>query len=150
MVDMPGMQNRTVKIRRGKRTDFPALMALLAPRAAVAVDGVQIRHWRRLASDPSHDFYVAEQEGAIRGIILVCYIRELRHPGWQAILDIVAPPFTECGIGQALLDFAKERARKRGCQQLMYMLSREGSDFYTSLSPFGFQRVGEVLSCRLS
>jgi N-acetylglutamate synthase-like GNAT family acetyltransferase len=150
MVDMPGMQNGTVKIRRGKRTDFPALMALVAPRAAIAAEGVQIRHWRRLAGDPSRDFYVAEQGGTIRGIVLVCYIRELHQPGWQAVLDIVAPPFTECGIGQALLDFAKERARKRGCQRLIYILSREESDSPASLSPFGFQRVGEVLSCGLS
>jgi len=149
MVEMPGMQNGPVKIRRGKRTDFPALVALLTPGATLAVDKGHVRHWRRLASDPSHDFYVAEHEGAIRGVVLVCYIRELRQPGWLAILDIVAS--TECHIGRALLDFAKERARKRGCQRLLiYVFNREGDAPCTSLIPSDFRRVGEVLSCGLS
>jgi N-acetylglutamate synthase-like GNAT family acetyltransferase len=149
MVEMPGMQNEPVKIRRGKRTDFPALVALLTSEATPAADKGQVRHWRRLASDPRQDFYVAEHEGAIRGMVLVCYIRELRRPGWLAILDIVAPG--ECRIGQALLDFAKERARKRGCQRLlMWGCDRKGDMLCTSLLPSEFRGVGEVLSCELS
>ncbi|HJY82231.1 MAG TPA: GNAT family N-acetyltransferase [Candidatus Binatia bacterium] len=152
MVDMPNMQEGTVKIRRGRRTDFPTLMALLNSQAPPGeAEKRQVRHWRRLASDPSLDFYIAEQEGTIRGIVLVCYIRELRRPGWQAILDVVAPVAAEWGIGRALLDFVKERARKRGCQRLLvYEIEHERDERCASLTQAGFRRVGDVLCCGLS
>ncbi len=151
MVDMPGMQDGTVKIRRGKRTDFPALIALLHSQPPDEATKGQIRHWRRLASDPSLDFYIAEQEGTIRGMVLVCYIRELSRPGWQAILDIVAPASAEGVIGRVLLDFAKERARKRGCQCLLvYEIDHERDERCASLAQAGFHRVGEVLCCGLA
>lgn len=150
MVDMPDMQEDTVKIRRGKRTDLPALATLLTPGLPCEANKARARHWRRLASDPSHDFYVAEQAGTLRGMVLVCYIHELRRPGWQAILDIVAPSPAECGIGQALLAFARKRARKRGCQRLLMCISEgEGNERGDSLVPPEFRRVGEVLSCEV-
>ena len=151
MVDMPGMQDGTVKIRRGKRTDFPALTALLNSQAPHETNKGQVRHWRRLASDPSLDFYIAEQEGTIRGMVLVCYIRELSRPGWQAILDVVAPVSAECSVGRALLDFVKQRARKRGCQRLLvYEIEHERDERGAFLAQAGFHRVGDVLCCGLS
>ena len=151
MVDMPGMQEGTIKIRRGKRTDFPALIALVHSQSPCEANKGQVRHWRRLAGDPSLDFYIAEQEGTIRGMVLVCYIRELSRPGWQAILDVVAPVSEECGIGRALLDFVKGRARKRGCQRLLvYKIAHEGDEWCASLTQAGFHRVGDVLCCGLS
>jgi N-acetylglutamate synthase-like GNAT family acetyltransferase len=150
MVDMPGMQEGTVKIRRGKRTDFSALTALLNAQASCGANKEQLRHWRRLASDPRLDFYIAEQEGTIRGLVLVCYIRELSRPGWQAILDIVAPLSAESSIGRALIDFVKERARRRGCQRLLaYEIEHERDGRCASLAQAGFRRVGEVLCCGL-
>ncbi|HEV8716603.1 MAG TPA: GNAT family N-acetyltransferase [Candidatus Binatia bacterium] len=150
MVDMPGMQEGTVKIRRGKRTDFPALTALVNAQAPCAATKAQIRHWRRLASDPRLDFYIAEQEGTIRGMVLICYVRELSRPGWQAILDVVVPLSAEDGIGQRLLDFVKERARRRGCQRLLvHESNHERAGRYAPLAQAGFHRVGDILCCGL-
>jgi N-acetylglutamate synthase-like GNAT family acetyltransferase len=150
MVDMPGMQDGTVKIRRGKRTDFPALTALLPSQASCGATKEQIRHWRRLASDPRLDFYIAEQEGTVRGMVLICYIRDLSRPGWQAVLDIVAPLSAESGIDRVLLDFGKERARQRGCQRLLvYESGHERDELCTTLAQAGFHRVGDVLGCGL-
>src|SRR5262249_47440955 len=148
MVDMPGMQDGTVKIRRGKRTDSPALPGLLPPPARGGARKEQIRHWRRLASDPGLDFYIAEQEGTVRGMVLICYIRELSHPGWQAVLDVIAPLSADDGIAQALLDFGKERARRRGCRRLLvHEIDHERDGRHAALAHAGFHRVGEVLSC---
>lgn len=144
------MSDRAIKIRRGKRTDFPALQGLLTPAQQAAVSKAQIRHWRRLAGDARHDFYVAEQEGAILGSVLVCYVRGLRHSGWQAILDIVLSPFGPGHIGQALLSFAKTRARKRGCRHLFICsLNERGHDECLPLIRAGFHRAGDVLFCEL-
>jgi N-acetylglutamate synthase-like GNAT family acetyltransferase len=144
------LSEHSVKIRRGKRTDFPALLALLPPANQAETHKAHLRHWRRLASDPRHDFYVAEQKGALLGLVLVCYVRSLRHEGWQAILDVVVSPLSEDTVGQDLLAFAKARARKRGCQQVLFYVPRQRTqDESALLAHAGFHSAGEMLSCEL-
>ena len=150
-----------IKIRRGKRTDIPALRALLNPAGAVTPDisKHETRYWRRLAADPSLDFYVAEYAGRLQGLVLVCYIRRLDYHGWCAVLDFalsgsVAEDLRD-DIGQALINFAKTRARKRGCQQLVVHPSDADSPYRQELlkallTGHGFQSVGSLLSCPLS
>lgn len=145
------MADGTIKIRRGKRTDFPALLTLLPAAQQRQPTKTEVRHWRRMASDLRHDFYVAEQAGAVRGIVLVCYIRTLKHHGWQALLDLVVSAVDHCHIGQKLLAFAKARARKRGCRTLLIYTppDQEEQDARRFLAQAGFSRVGDVLSCEL-
>lgn len=143
------MADGTIKIRRGKRTDFPALLALLPPGQRKGPTKTQVRHWRRLATDLRHDFYVAEQEGVLLGIVLVCYVRSLRHYGWDALLDLVVSPVNACHIEQRLLAFAKARARKRGCRTLLIYAADQEQDKRTPLARAGFSRVGDVLACEL-
>jgi hypothetical protein len=150
MVDMPGMSESIVKIRRGRRTDLPALVELCASTTPTPTDKTQARHWRRLASDPNLDFYVAEQHGAIVGALLICYIRSLREQGWRAVLDIAFLASSSCTLGQELLTFAKARARQRGCRQLIagYQEAADNGRL-AALTQGGFLPVGEVLSCEL-
>lgn len=144
------MVDGTIKIRRGKRTDFPALLTLLPAAQQRQPTKTQVRHWRRLASDLRHDFYVAEQEGTVRGIVLVCYIRTLKQYGWQALLDLVVSAVDHCHIGQKLLAFAKARARKRGCRTLLICTPDQGKqEVRLFLAQAGFSRVGDMLSCEL-
>jgi N-acetylglutamate synthase-like GNAT family acetyltransferase len=150
MVDMLTMHAEPVKIRRGKRTDLPALAALLKPEASALIDKVQTRHWRRLASDPGLDFYIAEHDGTILGALLVCYIRTLRKQGWQAILDVALTVTSPCGLGLALVRFAKMRARKRGCRQLIAWRGKmETNGNLAVLQQGGFRPAGDMLSCEL-
>jgi hypothetical protein len=150
MVDMPAMREGAVTISRGRRTDLPALLALLHAEPAAMIDKAQTRHWRRLASDPGLDFYIAERNGAIQGALLVSYIRALRAQGWQGILDVAfAPPSTR-ELEQEILNFAKARARKRGCRQLIAWLRKAAENgCLTALTQGGFHQAGEVLSCDL-
>jgi len=142
------MHEGTVKIRRSKRTDFPMFMALLTPLTLEEETKAWARRWRRLAADPAHDCYVAEQDGMIQGILLVSYLRRLRKYGWEAILDMAVAPSAAYDIGQMLLNFAKERARKRGCQRLLVCVTdTEGREWLASLAQAGFGHAGEVLSC---
>jgi N-acetylglutamate synthase-like GNAT family acetyltransferase len=151
MVDMPDMLERMTKIRRGRRTDEAALEILLSLVTRTDSAKAQVRHWRRLASDPSLDFYVAEHDdGSIQGVVLVCYVRQLRVRGWEAMLDIAVHPAAASTIGQILLDFAKARARKRGCQQLhIYTQYASRDQQYGFLAQAGFVLTGDVLSCGL-
>jgi N-acetylglutamate synthase-like GNAT family acetyltransferase len=144
------MPQGAVKIRRGRRTDFPTLMQLLTSTVPQDIGKAQVRYWRRIAGDPTHDFYVAEQEGTVRGMVLVSYIRGLTYQGWQAILDLVAPVSALCDVGLALLNFAKARAQQRGCQHLVVLQTSQQEEGLTTLfCQAGFLRSGEVLSCAL-
>jgi len=144
------MPQGAVKIRRGKRTDFPMLLQLLAPTSLQEIDKAQLRHWRRIAGDPTHDFYVAEQEGTVRGMVLVSYIRGLTYQGWQAILDLVTPVSALRDVGLALLNFAKARAQQRGCRHiLVWQTTYQEAGLTALFCQAGFLHSGEVLSCAL-
>ncbi len=133
-------------MRRAKRTDIPALRLLAAPAAAEPISRAETHYWRRLASDPRLDFYVAEQAGAVQGMLLVCYVRTLGSPGWQALLDLIVRPAAAPDIAQALLDFAKARARRRGCQQLLVQSARADRRLLTQN---GFAAAGPLFACSL-
>ncbi|MGH9429429.1 MAG: GNAT family N-acetyltransferase [Terriglobia bacterium] len=145
------MPQGPVTIRRGRRTDFPTLMQLLAPTALQEREKAQVRYWRRVASSPLHDFYVAEQEGTVCGMVLVSYIRSLTSQGWQAVLELVAPVSALRDVGLLLLTFAKTRAQQRGCQQIMVWntTTNQSEQLTTLFCQAGFLRSGEVLSCAL-
>ncbi len=137
-------QLERLRIRRAKRTDIPALRTLASPSASGPISRVETRRWRHLAGDPALDFYVAEQTGTVQGMLLVCYVRTLGSPGWQALLDMLVGPAAGQDIARALLNFAKARARKRGCQQLWgHRADRE------LLLHNGFATADGLLSCRL-
>jgi len=144
------MPHGQIKIRRGKRTDLPVLVPLLSFPPALDTEKKYVQHWRRLASDPAHDFYVAEQHGTLQGMVLVSYVRTLVRPGWLAILDIAVVPLASDEISRGLIDFAKTRARKRDCQHIIvYSSDSEQRMPLTRLLQTGFLRAGEVLSCSL-
>jgi hypothetical protein len=83
-------------------------------------------------------------------MVLVSYVRTLVHLGWLAILNIAVVPLAPGDISHRLIDFAKARARKRGCQRLVvYVSGSEPQMALTSLLETGFLRTGEVLSCPL-
>lgn len=140
-------------IRRGRRTDLSACQTILFPEASGEEwRKAEVRHWRRLAQDPALDFYVAQHDGLLQGMILVNYIRRLRRSGWLAVVDIAVLPSAPVQVGQALLGFAKERARKRACPSLVWLPGPV--QFTVPLVPTflrdnGFQQVGECWSCPL-
>jgi hypothetical protein len=144
------MQHGQITIRRGKRTDLPELASRLLFPQSQATDKKQAQHWRRLAGDAAHDFYVAEQQNTLQGMVLVSYVRTLAHLGWLAILDLAIVATAPKEISFELIDFAKTRARKRGCQQLIaYDCASKHHLPLTPLLETGFLRMGEVLFCPL-
>ena len=140
-------------IRRGRRTDLSDCQTMLFPGTADAEwHKAEVRHWRRLARDPALDFYVAQHADVLQGMILISYIRRLHRPGWLAVLDLAVLPSAPTQVGQALLDFAKERARKRACPSVVWLPCSGQSTAQLTPAFFrdnGFQQVGEFWSCPL-
>ncbi len=107
-----------LRFRRARRTDFTAVMSLLAG-CGIAVpppDRATLRRFRNLVADLGGDFYVASFDETLAGLVHVTYARQLTT-GPAARVDqlVVAERYRRRGIGSGLLAFAQTRARKRGC-----------------------------------
>lgn len=139
------------RIRRGKRTDLAALEALCHPGASAPRSGKDVaRHWRRLADDPGLDFYVAQDDDALHGVVLLSYVRRLRDRGWHAFVDIALKDAAPTSVGNALIGFAKRRARTRACDAVLWLPDlevRTPPEVGALLADNGFCRRGACWVC---
>jgi len=116
-------------------------MALLAAsdRAVPPPDRHTLRRFRRIVSDLGADLYLGVEEEALAGLVHVTYSRRLAA-GQRAQLDqlLVAPGCRRRGIGSALLSFARQRAAKRGCDELSCVLGSKDGEAAAFLQAVGF------------
>src|SRR5712671_3528666 len=135
------MPDPRVAIHRARRTDFTAVMQLLAT-GDVAVpppDRATLRRFRYLVADLGGDFYLAWVNGTLAGLVHVTYARQLALPP-RALLNqlVVAPPFRRRGVGRALLALAQRRAEQRGCGALSCWRPAGDPDAQRFLEQVGF------------
>jgi GNAT superfamily N-acetyltransferase len=115
------MSENRVHIRRGRRTDFTAVMELLAASdtAVPPPERASLRRFRQLVNDLGGDFYLALVDGQLAGLVHVTYARQLAAaPAARLEWLVVATAHRRSGTGTALLCFAQRRARQRGCGTL--------------------------------
>src|SRR6266852_7957695 len=108
----------SIRIRRSRRTDFTAVMQVLAGSAVdlPPPDRATLRRFRNIVADLGADFYVASVDGTLAGLVHVTYARQLSALATARLEQLqVAVPFQGRGVGSALLAFAQQRARRRGC-----------------------------------
>ena len=142
------MVDSRVQIRRGRRTDFTAVMELLA-RSGIPVppvDRTTLRRFRLIVADLGADFYVATIDGTIVALVHVTYARQLTH-GPAAALNrlVVAEAFRGRAIGTSLLDFVQRRARNRGCATFSCVLPATELAHRGFLQNRGLEAKGEWL-----
>ncbi len=139
------MPEGAVHIRRTRRTDFTAVMSLLATSATAVPppDRAALRRFRNIVNDLGADLYVAVVDGVLAGLVHVTYARQLTVPP-AARLDqlVVAADFRRRGVGAALLGFARTRARRRGCADLSCVLPGDGAPARRFLEPAGLHAAG--------
>lgn len=147
------MSDPRVQIRRGRRTDFTAVMRLLAASGIPMPppDRAAVRRFRNLVADLGADFYLAWIEGTLAGLVHMTYTRQLTMPS-RAQLDhlVVADAFRGRGIGSALLAFAQRRAQRRGCIVCSCMLPTTAASVQPFLERAGFQAAGYHFSLALA
>ncbi len=140
------MLDSRVHLRRARRTDFTAVMTLLAGSGAAVPppDRATLRRFRKLVADLGADFYLALVDGTLAGLIHVTYARQLTVLP-QAQLDhlLVGADFRRRGIGAALLAFARRRARRRGCGTLCCAVGAQDSATRNFVEQGGLRPVGE-------
>lgn len=103
-------------------------------------DRATLRRFRALVADLGGDFYIAEVDGTITGLVHILYGRRLTHlPHARIDLLLVAPSADRRGLTAALLKFAHRRAGKRNCALLTYDLEVADDDAQALLSESGFR-----------
>jgi ribosomal protein S18 acetylase RimI-like enzyme len=140
------------EIRRARRTDFTAVMQLLAAsgEAVPPPDRATLRRFRNLVADLGTDFYLLLVDATPAGLVHVTYARQLARPP-RAVLDqlVVAAPFRRRGVGGALLAFVCGRARRRGCAAIWCAVPPADAAARAFLAAAGLQPRGEWLGLDL-
>jgi GNAT superfamily N-acetyltransferase len=135
------MEGRPIRIRRGRRTDFAAVLAVLAgPDTLVPPpDRRTLHRFRQLVADLGCDFYLATIDERVVGVVHVTYARQLAAAPLATLATLaVAESSRGRGVGTALLRFVTARARKRGCGNLRCALAEEPAPAAAAL----LQRAG--------
>ena len=136
-------------IRPAAAGDLEKVLALYAQPEFDAEDVLPLetakRLWQRFADYPDYTLYVAERAGDIVGSFALLVMHNLGHLGApSAIVEdvVVAPAFQRHGIGKAMMQFAIDRCREKGCYKLMLSSNAKREDAHAFYESLGFVRHG--------
>ena len=137
-------------MRRANRHDLPRVVELLQQES---LDGEQRedvgppppqRYYDALAeieADPDNDIIVAEMDGHVIGTFQITLIRHLEREA-ELVAEIesvvVDEPFRGKGIGGAMMRWAIENARERGCQRVQLTSNKRRLDAHRFYERLGF------------
>ena len=142
-------EQSAIRVRAAVEKDLPAVLVLYAQpgfdRGQVLPLHEAARLFARFARYPDYTLYVAERDGSIVGSFALLVMDNLGHLGAPSgiVEDVVVAPSSQGqGVGKAMMAFAYNRCREKGCYKLVLSsnVKRERAHaFYESL---GFARHG--------
>ena len=120
-------ENSAVSIRRARREDVGAIVAMLADdplgsgreRIEEPLPPSYFRAFEAVEKDPNIQLVVAEQGGAVVGCLQLCVLPGLSSQGASRALIEDVRVATDCrsrGIGEQLVQWAVAQARARECR----------------------------------
>jgi GNAT superfamily N-acetyltransferase len=145
----------TATLRRARRGDVPAIVALLAEdELGTGGDGPDgdgglepyLRAFEAVDADPAHLLVVAEAGGEVVGTLQLSVLPSLPHRGaLRAQLEgvHVRAGHRGGGLGGALVGWAVEEARRRGCAQVQLTSQKRRVDAHRFYERLGFARSHE-------
>jgi GNAT superfamily N-acetyltransferase len=99
----------------------------------------------RFSRYPDYTLYVAEQDGRVVGSFALLIMDNLGHLGApSAIVEdvVVDPALHGNGIGQAMMHFAADKAREKGCYKLVLSSNAKRERAHKFYETLGFERHG--------
>jgi N-acetylglutamate synthase-like GNAT family acetyltransferase len=108
------------RIRRAIAADASAVASLIEAIGYPASLETVGRTLARLEEAPMFPAVVAEQDGTVVGLLVLCCRPSLALQGWIGTVSelVVAPAYRRSEIGEALLHYAKGLAVERGLARL--------------------------------
>jgi GNAT superfamily N-acetyltransferase len=149
----------TAVLRRAAREDVPAIVALLAEDAlGTGGDGADaglepyLRAFEAIDADPVHLLAVVESGGEVVGTLQLSVIPSLPHRGaFRGQLEAVHVRADQrgAGLGAAMVRWAVEEARRRGCGQVQLTSQKRRTDAHRFYERLGFVRSHEGFKLKL-
>jgi GNAT superfamily N-acetyltransferase len=144
---------RPVMLRRARREDVPAVVALIAAdQLGSTRDGVRgdsdlaayLSAFEAIDADRAHILVVAESTGEIAGTMQLSFLPGLARRGaLRAQIEAVrvADGARGSGLGAAMMEWAIAEARRRGCALVQLTSDKSRADAHRF-----YQRLGFVAS----
>lgn len=132
-------------VRRACADDVTAIVALIAAdqlgasREAPDDPASYLAAFEAIDTDPNQYLAVAELDGELVGTLQLTFLPGLSHRGaWRAQIEAVriAESRRGAGLGSALIAWALDSARERGCRMVQLTSNASRADahrFYTRL-----------------
>ncbi|WBB72074.1 GNAT family N-acetyltransferase [Micromonospora sp. WMMD1128] len=136
-----------VIFREAVRADLPAVLALLADdvlgrtRDLPEVDAAYERAFADLDADPRNHLIVADDGGELVGCLQITYIPGLgRHGAERSLIEAVRVRSDRRGrgLGRAMMRWAIDRARERGCALVQLTTDKRRVDAHRFYVDLGF------------
>lgn len=153
---------RDLLIRRALEADLPAVVRLFAipddgnkkdedPSEPIA-DGYR-RALEAIAGDPNNALLVAEVEGAVAGAFHLTIIQYVAYRGGnvaQIENVIVDPAHRGRGVGEAMMRWAIDEARRRGCFRVQLTTNKIRKRAHRFYERLGFTATHEGMKLLIS
>ena len=150
-----------VMLRTATEADIPAIVGLIAADQLGATrDGVRdeadltsyIAAFRSIDADPAHLLVVAERDGQIVGTLQLSFLPGLARRGaLRAQIEAVRVARSErgSGLGAAMMDWAIDEARRRGCALVQLTSDKTRADAHRFYARLGFVASHEGMKLAL-
>jgi GNAT superfamily N-acetyltransferase len=139
-------------VRQASEADIPRILELYEVLTGERHDLTQHETgplFKEISAMPGHELLVAEEEGVVVGSMVLLIVPNFSHGAlpWAMVENLVVDPaHRRRGIGRALMDYARDRAREAGCYKMQLLSNtkrKEAHRFYKKLgfktSAYGFR-----------
>ena len=142
----------SITFRRAAPDDLMALVALLADdpigsgRESAGTDPCYAAAFSAIDDDPNQLLAVAERAGRVIGVLQLSFIPGLTRRGmWRGQIEgvRVAASARRDGVGRAMLEWAIEECRKRGCGMVQLTSDKRRTAAHGFYEALGFRATHE-------
>ena len=149
-----------VTFRDATLADLPAIVALLAEDTlgekredpSLPLDPAYERAFATISANPDQRQIVAERDGAVIGAMQLTYIPGIAFRGaWRGQIEAVrvATSLRGGGIGAAMIEWAVEQCRARGCAMVQLTSDKSRDRAHAFYERLGWTRSHEGFKLKL-
>jgi ribosomal protein S18 acetylase RimI-like enzyme len=140
--------------------DLPAILALLMDDAlaklredlGTPVNPRYLEAFAAIERDPNQLLAVADQDGLVAGCLQLTFIPGMSRLGmWRGQIEAVriASSLRGSGVGKAMMQWAIEQCRARGCGLVQLTTDKQRPDAHRFYEALGFQATHEGMKLSL-
>jgi GNAT superfamily N-acetyltransferase len=138
-----------ITVRPAVEADLAAVLALYAQPGMDDGRRLSLSDARRLlarfAAYPDYTLYVAELDGEIVGTFALLIMDNLGHLGAPSAIveDVMVEPAAQGrGIGQAMMEFARQKGLEKRCYKLVLSSNAKRERAHKFYEQLGYERYG--------